>query len=318
MAENSKIEWTDHTFNPWRGCTKVSPACQHCYAEAQAKRNPFVLGMWGSNGTRVVASEAQWKLPLKWDREAKAAGVRRRVFCASMADVFEGWSGPMVNSVGDQLFVSPGTGGWVPNQFEHMRRPLTMDDVRLRLLRTFVRCKNLDLLCLTKRPENVMPMLANVSDMVDTYEAEELSKWWASRVWLGTTVEDRKHGTPRINLLRRIPAAVRFLSIEPLLEDLGSIDLTGIHWVIVGGESGHGARPMHPYWVRILRDQCVEADVPFFFKQWGEWCDWSQTTDHVAAKIGSHPDRLIKLGKKSAGRLLDGREWSEFPKVVQS
>ena len=139
MAENSKIEWTDHTFNPWRGCTAVSPACEHCYAEALSKRNPKALGVWGPNGTRVVVSEEQWWLPIKWNQEAEAAGERRRVFCASLADVFENWQGPMVDSQGRTLYrpdCEPGNAPvhWIQTKLRLGRGLLSMADVRRRLL----------------------------------------------------------------------------------------------------------------------------------------------------------------------------------------
>ncbi len=269
MAENSKIEWTDHTFNPWRGCTKISEGCKNCYAETLSKRNPATLGIWGDNGTRVVASESYWKQPLKWNRQAEcdcnssrlgghitcafceSGGVRPRVFCASLADVFED-------------------------------RP-ELTEPRRRLFDLINETPNLDWLLLTKRPENIEPLFNEVVHHFGW--DEDLS---VMNTWIGTTVENRK-AKERIEILRQIPAAVRFLSCEPLLEDLGEVDLTGIHWVICGGESGPGARPVDIRWFRSLRDQCVAAGIPFHFKQWGG------------------------LNKKRSGRTLDGRTWDEFP-----
>lgn len=138
-------------------------------------------------------------------------------------------------------------------------------------------------------------------------------------VWLGVSVEDRKYGLPRIDELRATPAAVRFLSCEPLLEDLGTLNLTDIDWVIVGGESGHGARPMEPEWARSIRDQCVAASVPFLFKQWGAWCHPDQLPDATVRDLDAadpanlHGDQPLRVGKKAAGREIDGRTWDEMP-----
>lgn len=263
MGENSKIEWTDHTFNPWIGCTKVSPGCAHCYAESLSKRTG--LAVWGDNGTRRVTSHENWLKPFKWARDAEKLGVRKRVFCASLADVFEDR---------DDL-VAPRHRLW---KLIHETR------------------RSLDWLLLTKRPENFDTVPLALTDL-----------------WLGVSVENRK-AKERINHLRMVPAAVRFLSVEPLLEDLGEIDLTGIGWVIVGGESGAGARPMRPDWARSIREQCIAASVPFFFKQWGEWLPDSQ--NHAIG--GSSGDtQAIRVGKKAAGSLLYGFEWKQFPAVAR-
>lgn len=307
MGENSKIEWCHHTFNPCRGCTKISPGCAHCYAERDSNRNPKILGVWGDSGTRVVASESMWTNPPKWDRAAREAGERHRVFCASLADVFEGWRGYVKDAHGDHLWDTPG--GWVPTDMKLGVRMVTLDHVRRRLAKLIDDTPNLDWLLLTKRPENAARMI---------YEMWFPDAHWPKNYWLGVSVEDRKHGLPRIDVLRTIPAEVRFLSIEPLLEDLGPIDLTGIHWVIVGGESGPHARPMNPRWARSIRDQCQSASVPFFFKQWGEWApanmagpdavfDRTPQCEFDAENVVWH------VKKKAAGRLLGGQLWSEFP-----
>lgn len=365
MAENTGIEWATHTFNCWRGCTKISPGCAHCYAETMSGRNPKTLGVWGQNGKRVVAAEAAWRLPLKWNIQStsgieawrlhvelcKQSGIsdpgaewrrragpgesipeRHRVFCASLADVFEEWTGPMMNSQDRRLWVSDAEPGrWVcepeggldalapfekDNVAAGLFRPLAMADVRSRLFRLIDDTPNLDWLLLTKRPENVTKMILEYHTRAGAQVCEVLPN-----VWLGTTVEDRQHGLPRIDILRFIPSAVRFLSIEPLLEDLGAIDLTGISWVIAGGESGHQARPMPPEAARSIRDQCLQAGVPFFFKQHGEWCAFKDLPAAVIAAddmesrpmqtIGSHS--VHRFGKKAVGRLLDGREWNEMP-----
>jgi protein gp37 len=221
VAEKTRISWTNHTFNPWRGCAKVSPGCAHCYAETMAARSPAVLGEWGPGAARVVAAEGYWRQPLKWDREAREAGEGRRVFCASLADVFEG-------------------------------RP-DLAAPRERLWGLVRDTPNLAWLLLTKRPENIRRMMPP-------------GDW--PNVWLGTSVEDRKR-LRRVDSLRVAPqhVPVRFVSAEPLLEDLGAVDLRGVGWLIVGGESGPGFRPMDHGWARSLLRQCRRQGVAFFFKQ---------------------------------------------------
>ena len=317
MAQDSKIEWTTHTFNPWRGCTKVSPGCKNCYAETLSVRNPKTLGVWGPNGTRVVAAESAWREPLKWDRAAKKAGERHRVFCASLADVFEDWTGPMTAADG-RWIVKPhldsesGPENWqleFPETFKvdpQGWRLLTMGDVRKRLFRLIHETANLDWLLLTKRPENVGRMLDRYAERIDHYAAEAFSKIWNRRVWLGTSVENQAAADERIPHLLRCPAAVRFLSCEPLLgpvdllrvdaagfggptghkvdcirkgywsAHLGFVNHSDMHdqfgpllWVIVGGESGPGCRPCRPEWVRSIVRQCQAAEVPVFVKQMG-------------------------------------------------
>ncbi|WP_217923800.1 DUF5131 family protein [Miltoncostaea oceani] len=248
MGADSAIQWTHHTFNPWRGCTHVSPGCEHCYAEALSKRNPAQLGTWGAGGTRVIASESYWRQPERWNRAAEKAGERHRVFCASLADVFED-------------------------------RP-ELDEPRVRLLDLIIATPHLDWLLLTKRPENARTILR---------EVERGARWVGStfaeafpNVWLGTTVEDQRRADERIPILLDTPAAVRFLSCEPLL---GPVDLVepvrrhrngplpfrtaGIDWIIVGGESGPKARPMDLAWARSLVEQGQRAAVPVFVKQLG-------------------------------------------------
>jgi protein gp37 len=327
VAENSKIEWTDHTFNPWRGCTKIAAGCANCYADRQSKRNPKTLGVWGDHGTRVVASEAMWSEPLKWNKEAGNVTVvdadgcrvlkRPRVFCASLADVFEDWQKPMFILGSDPAVEGPAL--------------MRMDDVRHRLFRLIDRTPHLDWLLLTKRPQNIKAMWPDY----------ELGRWdstgrnlplnhFRKNVWLGTSVanqEDADRNIPELLKCRDL-SPVLFVSAEPLLGPvsmkLGEYAPNFAHvqergfsglpdWVICGGESGPNARPIHPDWARSLRDQCHAAGVPFFFNQWGEYCFWSQATQEVADKLGSHADGPIKLGKVAAGRLLDGREWNELP-----
>jgi protein gp37 len=237
MGESTAIAWTDHTFNPWQGCTKVSPGCDHCYAEALGKRTGRVE--WGDAAARVPTSDAYWRNPLKWNRDAEA-GVpgargpigRHLVFCASMADVFED-------------------------------RP-ELDEQRARLFDLIGQTPALDWQLLTKRPENVMDMVPWGDGMAT----------WPPNVWLGTTVEDEDRALERTRILDDIPAHVRFLSCEPLLGSLGSrmdvaTHLAGIDWVIVGGESGPRHRPLNLDHARTIRDACVFLDIPFFFKQVG-------------------------------------------------
>lgn len=282
MAENSKIEWTDHTFNPWWGCIRVSPGCEHCYAEALAKR--YGHNVWGPAKTteRRMMSENYWKQPLKWNKEAEKTGQRKRVFCASMADVFE--DHPQVVEARRQLFDLIGS------------------------------TIHLDWLLLTKRPENILRMLPE--------------NWGGNtliNMWLGTSVENQEQADKRIPELLKVPAKVRFLSCEPLLGDVmlrrwvppskEGWAPSSIHWVIAGGESGHGARPMHPDWARILRDQCQAAGVPFLFKQWGEYTPYYEqvNTETGQLQLAEYTKGMQRVGKKAAGRVLDGRTWDEFP-----
>ena len=256
MAENSKIQWTTHTFNPWRGCTKVSEGCANCYAETMSGRNPAVLGVWGKNGTRVVAAESYWREPVKWNRDAERTGVRARVFCASLADVFEGpetMPESELNEVRSSLVAHLGN-----DRIAHARE---------RLFQLIDDTPHLDWLLVTKRPENVMPLYGNWLHWTGR-------RPFPANVWIGASVENQKRADERMPVLCRIPARVRFVSAEPLL---GALDLRpwidrerGANWVIVGGESGHGAREFNTDWARVLRDQCGDAGVPFFMKQTGQ------------------------------------------------
>lgn len=236
MATDTKIQWTDHTFNPWRGCTKVSAGCTHCYAETMSKRNPGTLGIWGDAGTRIVASEATWKEPLKWDKAAAKAGERRRVFCASMSDMFEDWTSgkgnpkPIHGSNGQQLFKAT-DGGWIERplgQFDSRWVPATLGDVRQRLFDLIVKTPNLDWQLLTKRPENVLPMTHDawtkkVPGHVQQNDGDGRHWHWPRNVWLGVSVENQAAAYERIPILLQTPATVLFLSVEPML---GPVDLT--------------------------------------------------------------------------------------------
>ena len=248
MGENSKIGWTHHTFNPWAGCTKVSPACDFCFAEMDTKRYGFCE--WGKDAERRVTSESYWRQPLKWNADAEREGISRRVFCGSWCDVMED-------------------------------RP-ELWDTRERLFNLIDWTPSLTWLLLTKRPQNFRRFLP--------------CEWLEEprrNVWGMTTVESAEYKW-REKALLDTPFAIRGLSMEPLL---GPVEIDPrIDWVITGGESGAHARASHPDWFRSLRDQCGAAGVSFFFKQWGE-----------------HRE-LVRIGKKAAGMLLDGREWKEFPR----
>lgn len=301
MAEETGIQWTDSTFNPWSGCAKISAGCAHCYA---ANLPPAMRrhAIWGPDGTRIRASADYLAQPVRWNAKAERTGIRRRVFCASVADVFEDRS--------------------------------DLDPWREELWTLIQRTPALDWQLVTKRPE------------VAVRWSE--SHPWPANAWIGASVEDQRAADERIPHLLRVQAAVRFLSCEPLL---GPVDLRGyveptlteraagrlrrgryplsgiaehqrLDWVIAGGESGPKARPMHPSWARSLRDQCVAAGVPFFFKQWGEWAPGANFPEYIPASTSTldimeaevpEDRRMWRVGKLAAGRLLDGREWSEFP-----
>jgi len=387
MGANTKIEWCDSTFNPWIGCTKVGPGCDNCYAEQRMDKRLHTVN-WGPGQPRKRTSPANWREPVKWNAEAfyqcgdcgwrgktesncpRCAGevhtARQRVFCASLADVFD-------------------------NEVD----PAWRDDLFALINAT----PNLDWLLLTKRIGNVPAMLATTIG------------WIPANAWLGATVVNQEEADRDIPKLLQVPAAKRFLSMEPLLgpvdltqvddgaahrdvprEEWGTVDdedsppglwwnaLTGqrtimhggatgdwsrtdakVDWVIVGGESGPDARPMHPDWARSLRDQCVAAGVPFLFKQWGEWWPIDQQqesdtnafyrsvvkarehesqsaldeccgrrctvptgvvhsdgslhdiTELMSFRQGTDAMMTFKVGKKAAGRLLDGRTWDEVP-----
>jgi len=234
MGEVTSISWCDHTFNPWVGCSKVHTGCAHCYAEADMdKRRHFA--QWGPNGTRVKTSEANWKKPLKWNKEAQAEGVRRRVFCSSLADVFEDWQGPIVNADG-QVLCDVGDFNWRPeSEINRSAFPgfnaadpefkVTMRDVRLKLFHLIDNTPQLDWLLLTKRPENIRDMWMMWNGVFDRDEPEIENGWWRHNTWIGTSVSDQSTADKAIpELLKaRDLAPVLFLSVEPLL---GPLDLT--------------------------------------------------------------------------------------------
>lgn len=332
MSANSKIEWTDHTFNPWEGCQKVGPGCDHCYAETRnARFGGGVAVNWGPGAPRRRTSASNWALPMRWNAQAEAFmaqhGRRQRVFCASLADVFDNAVDP----------------AW-----------------RVDLFKLIAATPNLDWLLLTKRIGNAFEMIAEATA---AQTAVDPGRDITHNIWIGATVVNEEEADRDIPKLLAVPARVRFLSMEPLL---GDVDLTPhlwgrpqpcsdcpkdadcecgytrrgffttdpkLDWVIVGGESGPGARPMHPDWVRSLRDQCAGAAVPFLFKQWGEWVPRGpesmgypmvegvpriRLTDlgEDGSDLGAEGDNHVwmhRAGKKVAGRLLDGMEWNGAP-----
>jgi protein gp37 len=244
MSAESKIEWTDSTWNPVRGCTKISPGCAHCYAETFAERFRGVPGHPYEQGFDLRLVPEKLTEPLKW-------ASPKMVFVNSMSDLFH-------KDVADDYILAVVKVMELANW--HTYQVLTKRSERMR-----------DLLCTKLKAAAVLP-----------------------HIWWGVSVENKKHGLPRIDHLRQAPAVVRFLSVEPLLEDLGPINLDGISWVIVGGESGAGSRPMVGEWGLSIRDQCRQAGLPFFFKQWGG------------------------CNKKAAGRILDDRTYDEMPPRVQN
>ncbi len=231
--KNSRIEWCDHTFNPWIGCSKVSEGCAHCYAETLNKRMGWVE--WGDRGQRKRTSDSYWHEPLAWNREAQLSGGRQLVFCASLADWLD---------------------HKVPTRW------------RTDLLDLIAATPWLDWLLLTKRPESWPARIAECAGL-----SELAVSWWLGQapknIWFGYSVENQITLDERSRCATKIPAVVRFISAEPLLGNLEFSGRIPADWVIVGGESGHVVRPMQPEWARSIRDQCHAAGVPFFFKQWG-------------------------------------------------
>jgi len=274
MSDKSRIEWTDATWNPTTGCTKVSQGCKHCYAERFAHRQ-------GYDFSKVELHPERLEMPLRWKRP-------RRIFVDSMSDLFH-------EEVG----------------FDFIDRVMNI----------MVRCPQHVFMILTKRPMRMFQYW----DQWRFFKREMVSL--GENIWLGVSVEDQMTADKRIPWLLETPAAVRFVSYEPALEKIDILadrisptmrSENKIDWVICGGESGPGARPMHPDWARSIRDQCQAAGVPFFFKQWGEWVSVDQA--HMVMRTGQSirfadmdSRILFKTGKKKAGRLLDGREWNEMP-----
>ena len=238
----SKIEWTEQTWNPVTGCTKISAGCKNCYAEVMAKR---------LQAAGVPGYESGFEVKLHPERLNQPLSRKRATmyFVNSMSDLFH----PKISF------------HFIDSVFKVMR----------------------------ETPQHIYQILTKRPDRMKRYFS---GKQAPQNAWLGVSVENQKHGLPRINILREIKADILFLSIEPLLEELGEINLSNIHWVIVGGESGSRARPMKPQWVESIRNQCKNQNIPFFFKQWGTW--------------GSDG---IRRSKKANGRLLSNRIWNEMP-----
>lgn len=236
MAQSSSIEWTEATWNPVTGCTKVSPGCRFCYADRMAKRLQAMGQPRYRNGFKLTLQEDLVDLPLRWKSP-------RIIFVNSMSDLFH-----------DE----------VPDSFIG------------RCFETMQTASQHTFQVLTKRPERAAAVASNLP--------------WPENVWLGTSVENQDY-VWRVHELRKVPAAIRFLSVEPLVGPIARLPLQSIHWVIVGGESGPGARPMNPEWVTTIRNRCIYYGVPFFFKQWG----------------GVHKSRT--------GRVLEGRTWDEMPRI---
>ncbi|HDR9585221.1 TPA: phage Gp37/Gp68 family protein [Burkholderia stabilis] len=305
MAVDSKIEWTDATFNPWIGCTRVSPACDHCYAAVSTPAR--TLGVeWGPHAERRRTSPGNWRTPIRWNAQHDSFfaehGRRRRVFCASLADVFDNAVNPY----------------WRADLFDLIEQT-----------------PNLDWLLLTKRIGNVLPMIEDMA--ARRFDLECLHEpRLPDNVVLGATIVNRAEMLRDASKLKVAGARVTFWSVEPMLGNLGDIPPELLpDWVICGGESGHAARPMHPDWVLALRDQCTAAGVPFLFKQWGEWCPRGPESmgyplvDGVprvrltdagdnGRQLGARGDSdcwMNRAGKAASGRLLDGRTWDEFPAV---
>ena len=239
MSQLSSIEWTDATWNPVRGCTKISPGCKNCYAKTFAERFRGVPGHPYEQGFDLRLVPEKLFEPLKWKRP-------RKIFVNSMSDLFH---------------------------------PNVPDEFIVRVAEVMIEGDWHNYQVLTKRAERLERLLNSKLKFATV----------SSHIWWGVSVEDRKHGLPRIEHLRNTPAAIKFLSIEPLLQDLGLVNLKAIDWVIVGGESGRGSRPMEQVWVQELLRQCTKQKVMFFFKQWGG------------------------TNKKAAGRILNGRTYDDLP-----
>ncbi len=242
MATASKIEWTEQTWNPVTGCTKVSPGCKHCYAETMARRLKAMGASGYDRGFKLTLQPERLDQPL----ERKKATV---------------W---FVNSMSD-LFHKDVPDAYIDRVFDSIR----------------------------KTPHHTYQILTKRSERLPRYFA---TRTVPANVWLGVSVENRKYGKPRIDDLRQVQAPIRFLSVEPLLEDLGELNLRDIHWVIVGGESGSKARPMKAEWARSIKKQCEESGVAYFFKQWGTWGADGR-----------------KRNKHANGRELDGKTWDQYP-----
>ncbi len=276
MGKNSHIEWTHHTFNPWWGCVKVSPACQHCYAEAWAKR--VGSNVWGTKAPRRFFSNDHWLDPVRWNAEAEKVGTRYRVFCASMADVFEA------------------------------RREL--NEHRARLWNLIETTPMLDWLLLTKRPEHVN-RLTRWGDNWPT------NVWLGTTVenqeWADKRMPHLLANSAKVRFLSCEPLLGR-LDLRSYVKPGKP---SPVHWIITGGESGPHSRPMDPEWVRDLRDFCRKRNIAFHFKQWGHWAPSVPNSEPKAKTIElGNRTMMVALGKGAAGRVLDGETHDELPTVA--
>jgi len=290
MSDRSRIEWTDATWNPITGCSPVSEGCVHCYAARMAKRLAGRCGYPADNPFQVTEHSEKLEEPLAWKKP-------RRVFVCSMGDLFHDDVGTSVRRI---------------------------------IWQTMARAHWHTFIVLTKRPDRMWSFINSLIHekdfFADAWEGPGEATDRFPNVWLGVSAENQQRADERIDVLQQIPAAKHFVSFEPLLGLITPL-LKGIDWVICGGETGSDARPMHPDWVRGLRDQCQAAGVPFFFKNWGNWVPnddrnavwgsryhmpWNyHTWDYVSGF------QSVRVGKKRAGRLLDGREWNEFPQELR-
>jgi protein gp37 len=306
VADNSAIEWTDATWNPVTGCTKVSPGCDHCYAERIVER------FKGKGAFEEIAlNRERLRAPLSWRKP-------RRVFVNSMSDLFH-------DAVPDDYIASVFTVMSATPQ--HTYQVLTKRHARMRSFIGRLGWRT------TTTDERRAGIRGSQAYLLPTVEVNAKLGPVAPlpNVWLGVSVEDQKRADLRVPALLATPAAVRFLSCEPLLgpvdlrhcDGLDAVDY--LDWVIVGGESGPGARPMHPDWARSLRRQCAVGEIPFFFKQWGEWApngSWGIGNINPRERLVGEPNAfrhrevIERMGKHRAGRELDGRTWDEYPQEV--
>lgn len=315
MGDKTGIQWTDATWNPIRGCSRVSEGCRNCYAETVANRfkgpgQPYegLIAKGGQWNGRITVVDSAMEQPLRWRKP-------RRIFVNSMSDLFHE---NVPYQVIDQVFAVMAMALVNNHKFQILtKRPQRMLE--------YLNDNNLHgrIIDAAREMDN-----ARGTWITEGYLVAYRKLWPLPNVWLGVSVEDQKTADERIPLLLQTPAAVRWISAEPLI---GPIDFSGmwvphenpamhwnmleaLDWVVVGGESGANARPMHLYWARTLRDQCQSAGTPFFFKQWGEHApNWFCDED---GKYNGGPIWMDRMGKKRAGRLLDGREWNEYPEVA--
>ena len=275
MGRNSQIEWTHHTFNPWWGCSKVSAACDNCYAETATVRNN--LQVWGKAAPRKFADESVWKNPLKWNKQAEKLGVRHRVFCASMSDVFE--------------------------DRDDLKFP------RKQLWDLIRETPHLDWLLLTKRPQNI-------ESMID-WDVWPENIWLGATIEDQVNAGKRLPHLLKHKAKVRFLSCEPLLGDLDLTSWINVENLQPIDWVITGGESGDGARPTSPNYFRNLRDQCIKNEIAFQFKQWGRWGVFlsSAMSKTIVESQIVDGEKMFLLGKKNTGRLLDGEIWDELPQV---